>query len=85
MIRTLDTVVYSLIVMKIQYTEQQYNDLETEQFLQNRFSALLRRRREKQTKILCLFYFVSDNMQIFFLACLEFFPERFHRIKDLIY
>ena len=45
MIQALDIIVYSLNVMKIQYTEQQYNALETVWYIQDRSSDVLRRMR----------------------------------------
>lgn len=71
----IDIVVYFLNVMKIQYTEQQYNALETVQYIHNRSSAVLSRMR-MNWKVVPPF-FCSNNMQKFLLA----FPELFHRIR----
>lgn len=57
-IHSLDIIVYSLIIMKIQYTEQQYNDLENVRFVHNRFSALLKKDK-KELEICAFFFFFS--------------------------
>lgn len=54
---TLDITVYSLNVMKIQYTEQQYNALEIVQYIHNRSYALLRRMRMNRKVVPFLFFF----------------------------
>lgn len=54
-IHSLDVIVYSLIVMKIQYTEQQYNDLENVWFVHNSFSASLK--KDKKELEICAFFF----------------------------
>lgn len=64
---TLDITVYSLNVMKIQYTEQQYNALEIVQYIHNRSYALLRRMTMNWKVVPFLFFFSSpppNNMQI---------------------
>lgn len=69
---------YFLNVMKIQYTEQQYNALETVRYIHNRSSAVLTGMRMNR-KVLApsfFFFFISNNMQ----KLLSAFPELFHRI-----
>lgn len=63
---TLDITVYSLNVMKIQYTEQQYNALEIVQYIHNRSYALLRRMTMNWKVVPFLFFFSPppNNMQI---------------------
>lgn len=70
-------VVYFLNVMKIQYTEQQYNALETVRYIHNRSSAVLTGMRMNRKVVAPSFFF------FYFQQHAETslgFPELFHRI-----
>lgn len=61
--------------MKIQYTEQRYNALETVLYIHNRLSAILSRMRMNWKVVTPPLF--SNNMQKF----LSVFPELFHAVS----